>query len=147
MSLIGFEIRGDREAAAGLRGESAKVHAAMRRGVALAAHHLQSRIQTKLSLTSHAPGTPTPSPPGHPPSLITGSLRRSVKVRGPRSTGDGWEAHVGPTIVYGRIQEFGGRTGRGHRTHLPARPYVGPATRESALTIRAIIRREVARAR
>lgn len=119
----------------------------MRRGVAEAAHYLQGQIQGKLSLTSHARGTPTPSPPGHPPSLISGSLRRSVKVRGPRSTGDGWEAHVGPTIVYGRIQEFGGMTGRGHRTRLPARPYVGPATRESARTIRALIRRAVARAR
>lgn len=90
-------------------------------------------IKKKLGLSSHAPGTKTPSTPGMPPSLITGSLRRSVrKTRSYQSGAHEWTVHIAPTIVYARIQELGGRTGRGHRTHLPPRPYVAPALVESA---------------
>jgi phage gpG-like protein len=30
-------------------------------------------------------------------------------------------------VVYSRIQELGGRTGRNHATYLPPRPYMRPA--------------------
>lgn len=158
-----FEIHGDRETAAGLFAEKAKIQAAMRRGVAEAAHYLERQIKGKLSLSSHPPETSTPSSPGSPPSLISGSLRRSIRTRGPRSNGDGWEATVGPSIVYARIQEYGGTIhakpgkflvfrldGVLHRrtqVTLPPRPYVGPATRESRAMISALIRRAVAQAR
>jgi len=53
-------------------------------------------------------------------------LRRSVNVTGPESVGaTGWQGEVGPTAVYGRIQELGGIAGHGSR--LPARPYMKPA--------------------
>jgi len=83
-----------------------------------------------LRTYSHPFGTPTPSPPGHPPALVTGHLVRGIKDAGPH-----WESQyvvtgsVGPTAVYARIQEKGGITGRGYATHLPPRPYVGPTTR------------------
>jgi hypothetical protein len=87
-------------------------------------------IKQNLSLSSHGRGTPTPSPPGSPPSLITGALRRSVITEPPRGGGGLWSASGGPTIVYSRVQELGGRTGRGHRTVLPPRPYVRPAVEQ-----------------
>lgn len=85
-----------------------------------------------LSLTSHPPGTPTPSMPGTPPSLISGALAASITAT--PATGDGpvWEAQVGPAgVVYARIQELGGITGAGHRTVLPPRPYMLPAQQGS----------------
>lgn len=88
-------------------------------------------IKAMLSRTSHSRGTPTPAPPGAPPAIITGTLRRSVIGSGPADEGGGrWVATVRPTTVYARIQEMGGRAGRGHRSKLPPRPYVAPAVRE-----------------
>jgi hypothetical protein len=102
-----------------------KVVGATPQGLANAAHHLEASIKLELSRTSHPPGTPTPSPPGSPPSLITGTLRRSIQVEGPTQTGPGrWTANVGTGLVYSRIQEYGGTAGRGSR--LPARPYMAP---------------------
>jgi phage gpG-like protein len=84
--------------------------------------------RTLLTLGSHPPGTRTGSPPGSPPWRITGHLADSVTVRRATSTGlDTWAGYVGPTAIYGRIQELGGDTGRGHRTHLPPRPSLYPA--------------------
>ena len=102
---------------------------------------LQRGIQLELSRSSHSAGTKTPANPGQPPSLITGRLRQSVRVTRLARTGSGqWTATVGATTVYARIQELGGDTGKGHRTHLPPRPYVRPAedkwtlkARESAI--------------
>ena len=91
-------------------------------------HLIQADTQKKLATSSHAKGTPTPSQPGEPPSLVTGQLRRSIRVDHPNRGGDGiWSTRVGPTAVYGRIQELGGVTGRGHAATLPARPYLAPA--------------------
>lgn len=87
-------------------------------------------IKAELSRSSHSRGTPTPSPPGSPPAIITGSLRRSVITQPPTGGGGVWSAAGGPTIVYSRIQELGGRAGRGHRTVLPPRPYVRPAVNQ-----------------
>jgi len=85
-------------------------------------------VQLELSRSSHPAGTPTPSPPGSPPSLISGQLRRSVKMTRLEPTGNGqWTATVGGTTVYARIQELGGWAGKGHKSHLPPRPYVAPA--------------------
>jgi phage gpG-like protein len=84
--------------------------------------------RTLLNMGSHARGTKTGSPPGSPPWRISGALRDSVTVRRARPTGPyRWEGQVGPTSRYGRIQELGGDTGRGHRTHLPPRPSLYPA--------------------
>jgi phage gpG-like protein len=85
-------------------------------------------IKLELSRSSHPKGTKTPASPGEPPSLITGRLRQSVRMTRLRQTGAGqWTANVAPTTVYARIQELGGHAGKGHRSHLPPRPYVKPA--------------------
>ncbi|MFF1469143.1 phage virion morphogenesis protein [Streptomyces mirabilis] len=81
-----------------------------------------------LRMRQHPAGTPTPSPPGEPPARISGKLLGSVKGTPVERTGDfTWTASVAPYIVYGRIQELGGVSGRGHRTHLPPRPYLSRA--------------------
>lgn len=86
----------------------------------------------ELIRSSHPPGTKTPSAPGQPPAIVSGALRRSIKqepVSGATNlSGYRWQVQVGPTIVYGRIQELGGRAGRNHATTLPARPYLSAAT-------------------
>jgi hypothetical protein len=99
---------------------------ATRTATAHAAHLAEAAIKQMLTTSSHEKGTPTPSAPGEPPSLVSGTLRRSTKVVGPVPAGFGrWLAEVGPTAVYGRVQELGGTAG--HGSELPPRPYVQPA--------------------
>ena len=103
---------------------------------AKALHLIERRAKQNLGLKSHKEGTPTPSAPGEPPALISGNLRRSITVAGPDAvTANSWRGQVGPTAVYGRIQELGGPTGHGV---LPARPYLTPAYDDSKEEIRAI---------
>ena len=93
--------------------------------------------KTSQRLTTASPPrvTPTSSRPGEPPSLISGTLRRSVQVQGPTSVGGtSFTASTGPTAVYGRIQELGGVAGRGSR--LPARPYVQPGVTDAGPELR-----------
>jgi phage gpG-like protein len=77
------------------------------------------------------PEVPTPSRAGvDPPGQVTGKLRQSVTQSKAQRQGFAvYSTKVGPTIKYGRIQELGGRTGRGGRTLLPPRPYLLPAAR------------------
>src|SRR5580704_7032900 len=99
--------------------------------------------ETKVTLTSsgsHELGTPTPSPPGSPPAIITGALRSSVIPLPPAGGGVVWSVTVGGTTVYARIQELGGgidaknfpQLGNptvgffGPHVDLPARPYLKP---------------------
>lgn len=101
-------------------------------GVVDAVNILDKAVKDELSLTSHPLGTPTPAPPGSPPSLVTGNLRRSVrKVPVKRIAKGIYEAGTGPTAVYARIHELSGWAGRGHRTFIPARPYVKPSTQRA----------------
>ena len=91
---------------------------------------VKAQEQTLLTLGAHPRGTRTGSPPGSPPWKISGDLRDSVKVDRAHETGAGvWEGKVGPTAIYARIQELGGHTGAGYRTHLPPRPHLYPAWR------------------
>lgn len=83
-------------------------------------------VQRQLGLSDHSPGTPTPSQPGGPPSLVTGQLRRSVIMK-PKGRA---RVQVGATTIYARIQELGGDAGRGHASHLPPRPYLAPALKK-----------------
>jgi len=83
---------------------------------------IEDRTKKAVLAQSHGKGTPTPSAPGQPPATITGNLARSVTTQGPVRVGFGaYEARVGPTTVYGRVQELGGG-----RSNLPPRPYLGP---------------------
>lgn len=124
----GVQVVGLAQLNAAIEGLALSLNQATRTATAQASHLLEREIKQTLSTSSHRRGTPTPSSPGEPPSLVTGTLRRSITVNGPHPLGLGrWEAQVGPTAVYGRIQELGGVTGRGHAATLPARPYVQPA--------------------
>lgn len=109
------------------------------RATRLAMAVMEKRVKLYLRTFTHPEGTPTPSPPGGPPALVTGNLARSWRNRGPRlGLKPGVvEMEGGPTTVYARIQELGGQTGKGGRTRLPARPYVSPMVRA--------VRREVRR--
>lgn len=118
--------------------KTAQMRTATRQATAKALHLIERRTKQKLGQKSHQRGTPTPSGPGEPPALITGNLRRSISVTGPESIGpSAWRGKVGPTAVYGRVQELGGATGRGI---LPARPYLEPSYEELKDEIRAIFR-------
>jgi phage gpG-like protein len=70
---------------------------------------IQEDAQNFLAAKTHPPLTRTPSLSGQPPALISGALRRSIKVRMTQNGAGGvYAGLVGPTIVYGRIQELGG---------------------------------------
>lgn len=93
-----------------------------------------------LRTYTHPEGTPTTSPPGEPPALVTGTLMRSVKTRGPFPGKRRYQyvGRVGPTAVYARIQDLGGDVRKARRPgarrrpagliHIPARPYAQRAT-------------------
>ena len=106
-----------------------------------AAHLAELRIMQELSRTSHPKGTPTPSQPGTPPSLVSVRLRRSLRVGDPILAPGLVTVSLGPTVKYGRIHELGGETGRGRATRLPARPYVKPGTLAAIPEIQALYRR------
>lgn len=118
--MVGFEALKEKMRQILGRVERATADAALRAG-----YEVQREAQRLLALSSHPPGTPTPSAPGQPPSLVTGALRRSITVEPPVQHADGWSIDVGPRIVYGRIQELGGQAGNG--ATLPPRPYMAPA--------------------
>ena len=95
--------------------------------VTKAGNVVKKNAQTGLALRSHPKGTWSPSPPGDAPALVTGALRRSITVKVSREGISGAKAEIGPTIIYGRIQELGGNAGRHGSVHLPPRPYMKPA--------------------
>jgi hypothetical protein len=104
-------------------------------------HQLVREVtRNELIRYTHPPGTKTGSPPGQPPAIVGGGLRRSIKqepiVGGRRVSKHRWETTVGGTIIYARIQELGGWTGRNHATYLPPRPYLSAALMRSRATIR-----------
>ena len=131
------EVTGSAELAAALERLAAAGKPAARQAALAMAAAAEREIKLLLSTSDHPPGTAPPSAPGEPPSLVTGQLRRSVRMTRSAGTAARWETQVAPTTVYGRIQELGGRTGRGHRTYLPPRPYVRPAMELGTARIRA----------
>lgn len=109
-----------------------RVRTATRSATKEATRLVRRRAFVQLNRYSHPPNTPTPSPPGQPPARITGNLRGSLSPTGPYPTGGGFGGKLGPTTVYSRIQELGGRAGRNHSVTLPPRPYMRP-TRASVI--------------
>jgi phage gpG-like protein len=97
-------------------------------GVKDGAEVVRKAIQDNLSARSYPPA----SPAGEPPALRTGYLHDNVYVRGPLAVDAGWQARIYPSTVYARIHELSGWAGRGHRSFLPARPYVRTASESSA---------------
>lgn len=124
---ITFKVTGAGDLAAALERIAAAGESAARPAAEAMAAVAERTVKQELSIDSHPRGTPTPSRPGEPPSLVTGQLRRSVRRTRSEGGASHWEAHVAPTVVYARIQELGGATGRAHRSVLPARPYMRPA--------------------
>lgn len=119
------QIRGRQRFSAQTAELITKRRAGARTIVATGSALVETEIKRQLTTSSHRRRTPTPSQPGQPPSLVTGTLRRSVRVTGPTAIPAGYRAAIGPTQIYSRIQELGGVAGRG--AILPARPYVVPA--------------------
>lgn len=135
-------LKGLVEAKAALDHKAIAMNAAVRSVVAKSAHMIEKAAKEKLTTSSHAPGTPTPSAPGEPPSLVTGNLRRSITVTGPEQIAPmTWKAQVGPTTVYGRAQELGYP-----ERNLPARPYLQPAYDETLPEILQLYRDELRKA-
>jgi phage gpG-like protein len=107
-----------------------RVLRATHRATTRAVHAVERSVKLYLRMYSHPAGTPTPSPHGGPPALVTGALLRSQRVSTTRSIRRGvYSAQTGPTVAYSRIQERGGTAGRNHSVRLPARPYQKPRTR------------------
>lgn len=122
-----MEVVGVTQLTEALLGTAKALDMATRIATSQASRLIERETKKTLATSSHKRGTPTPSAPGEPPSLVTGTLRRSVKVKGPARMGGGrWSAQIGPTAVYGRIQELGGATGRDGATELPPRPFLRP---------------------
>lgn len=118
-------FRGIREWDAALDALVVRQFQACRIGADRAALVVATETKKALAQTTHQRGTKTPSRPGNPPSLISGTLRRSVKtIPAVPISETAWKSQVGPTAVYARVQELGGDTGT---TTLPARPYLGPS--------------------
>lgn len=127
---MAVQLLGVPEFMAAIDGLVAAADIGAREATAKGGHLIEAETKKNLGKYSHPKGTVTPSPPGQPPAIVTGQLRRSIRVQGPTKTGPGaWESQTGPTAVYGRIQELGGVTGRGGATTLPARPYLEPAVK------------------
>lgn len=103
-----------------------RAHAATREAMARNLRVTRSLAELTLKRYEHPPGVPTNSPRGQPPAHVTGYLLGSLSPTGPTDTGRGFTWQLGPTAVYSRIQELGGVCGAGHRTTLPARPYMRP---------------------
>lgn len=125
--MAGFEVEGLNELIGALQKLQQRGADAARPAAEAMAREAQTSIKAMLSTSSHAPGTKTPSPPGSPPSMITGRLRDSTEITKSFGEPGHWETHAAPTTVYARIQDLGGDTGPDHQTHLPPRPYLKPA--------------------
>lgn len=143
--MIDAKWSGGKELKAALDRLDPKIDKAVERAIAIASLEVEAAIKAQFR-QSHPAGTETPSSPGSPPAVVTGTLRRSITTRPPVRLGFGsYRAEVGPTVVYSRVQELGGSTGRGGATTLPARPFMKPAYDEWASRdrLRELVAREV----
>jgi HK97 gp10 family phage protein len=118
------EVTGADDAARALRGLIERTGSATEAALKEGASTVQDQIQANLIRRFYPPA----SPPGQPPASRTGLLFDRVlrRIDGEVAAGI-YQARVYPSTVYARIQELGGIAGRGHRSHLPPRPYVRPA--------------------
>ena len=61
--------------------------------------------------------------------VLTSALKNSFRTES-RIIGNGAVAEVGPHVVYDRIQEFGGYTGRGHKAKIKGKFYLTRAVEQ-----------------
>jgi len=101
---------------------------------------IERNVKFYLRTFTHREGTPTPSPRGGPPALVTGNLARSWRNERPSMGDKPWTVITGggPTAIYARIQELSGQAGRGLTTFIPKRPYVRPMLLASRRGVRRI---------
>lgn len=100
----------------------------------------ETAVKVTLTSSSHPPGTPTPSMPGQPPSLVTGRLRRSVHRTQARLLRTAFaQCAVGPVVIYGPVQEYGATIHAGARGYLANRVtgqfFVTPYTAKGYVTL------------
>lgn len=57
------------------------------------------------------------------PNVQSGAHRRGIITQGPMRSGSGWEARIGPTMVYSRALELGHPRWKSGAKY----PYAGPA--------------------
>jgi len=112
---------------------AARMAVNMRRAIAKSCDVIATAAKVNLSVSGAYPGEP--SAPGEPPHKQGGLLRAETQYA---IDDDGLSGKVGPLdeLVYGRIQELGGDTGR---AVLPARPYLLPAMEQEAPRVRKFI--------
>lgn len=123
---VGVNVVGAGAFKSALNSLGRRMHQATKRAMADNLRESREYAELMLMRYSHPRGTPTPSRRGEPPAWITGHLHDSLSPTGPRDGAGGVTWQLGPTAVYGRIQELGGVCGAGHRTVLPPRPYMRP---------------------
>lgn len=115
---------------AGLRAWGERTIEATRTAASDGGEIVREAIQDNLRRSYYPPA----SPEGEPPAWRTGYLHDHVYVR-VLETGDGAQARIYPSTVYARIHELSGWAGRDHASFLPARPYVRPASEETATRV------------
>jgi len=64
--------------------------------------------------------------------VVTGRLRSSITSTPTQKEGNTYFARIGTNVVYGRIHEYGGMTGRNHSVNMPKRPFMRPAVEDKA---------------
>lgn len=77
------------------------------------------------------------------PGVLTNTLNRRIFAI---MDSDGLACRVGTNVKYARIHEFGGMAGRGHKTRIPARPYLAPAFHKVHKRVFEIFRTKVMKA-
>jgi phage gpG-like protein len=112
---------------AALRAWGERTVEATQAGVKAGAEIVREAVQANLARSTYPPA----SQPGDPPAWRTGYLHDHVYVR-TLAIDAGWQARIYPSTAYARIHELSGWAGRDHRSFLPARPYVRPASQSSA---------------
>lgn len=112
---------------AGFRAWGERTIEATRAGAEEAVEVVADAIRDNLNRSYYPPA----SEPGEPPAWRTGYLHDNVYTR-VLGIENGVQGRAYPSTVYARIQELSGWAGRDHASFLPARPYVGPASDETA---------------
>ena len=64
--------------------------------------------------------------------VVTGRLRSSITAIPTQKEGNTYFSKIGTNVVYGRIHEYGGLTGRNHSVNMPKRPFMRPAVEDRA---------------
>jgi hypothetical protein len=82
--------------------------------------------------------------PGEPPKNRTGNLRRSIRGEKAREGFASYTAIVGPTIIYGRSVEVGGKYAPPTWRNNEKFPYMQPAFNKFQRLVGSIIRKHLA---